>query len=315
MKIETLSLVELERLRPLWLQLHAHHQQVAPALQPFVDPATSWSARRAQYVHAIESGGFILLACAEDRPLGYLVAAREPLPWPDFFADAAPVMELVTLSVDPAWRGGGIGSQLLDRFDAVAGDCFVGVIPANTRAIGLYRRRGFRPVSLLLLRFARQMRGGAAGSIAAVERSEIDALQRLFLSWHEQYAPALGASLSADAAWRRVKAGLEQAAAAGRLFRAGPADRPLGLMRLALADASGFADTWVTNGPQVAEISFWLDDGAGIARSLLSFAERHLAAQGVTDLMVNALALDDVVIEASRELGFEPGWLQMKRFG
>jgi hypothetical protein len=32
----------IDELRPLWLQLHHHHQSVSP-LQPFVDDETSWA--------------------------------------------------------------------------------------------------------------------------------------------------------------------------------------------------------------------------------------------------------------------------------
>lgn len=324
MRLQPLHRDEIERLQPLWLQLHAHHQQVAPALQPFVDPLTSWSARRAQYGQALDSGGFVLLALEETVPVGYLVAAREPSPWPAMFADEEPVTELVTLAVDPAWRGGGIGSQLLKRFEAELGaqDCFVGVIPANSRAIGLYRRRGFSPVSLLLLRFARQaLSSDAAGlAIAGVMPSEIEALQPLWLSWYAQQqraAPELGPYVAAAASWNRAKAGLLPAAVAGRLFRAGPADRPIGLASITLADAGGFADTWVTNGPDVAEITILAagDDRQAIARALLHFADRYLAGLGITDLMVNVPASDAMMIEASRRQGFQPGWLQLKRFG
>jgi hypothetical protein len=32
----------IDELRPLWLQLHHHHQSVSP-VQPFVDDETSWA--------------------------------------------------------------------------------------------------------------------------------------------------------------------------------------------------------------------------------------------------------------------------------
>ena len=325
MRIQPLHLDEIDKLQPLWLQLHSHHQQVAPALQPFADPVTSWSARRAQYRHALDSGGFIFLALSETSSVGYLVAAQEPSPWPALFAGQEPVTELVTLCVDPAWRGSGIGSHLLDRFDAELGarDCFVGVIPANSRAIGLYRRRGFLPASLLLMRFAQQAPPGdtAAGlGITAITPPEIDTVQPLWRSWHgqqRQAAPELGPYDPTDVSWNRMKTSLQRTAGAGRLFRAGPVDRPVGLASITVADASGFADTWVTNGPNVAEITILPagDDRRTITRAMLQFADRHLARLGVTDLMVNVLSWDDMMIEACREQGFRPGWLQLKRFG
>jgi GNAT superfamily N-acetyltransferase len=77
---------------------------------------------------------------------------------------------LVTIHVDDRWRGQGIGSRLLDAFDAEltrtgVRDCFLGAIPANTRAIDLYvvmltdsnviqacQQRGFLPGWLQLRR-------------------------------------------------------------------------------------------------------------------------------------------------------------------
>jgi hypothetical protein len=178
------------------------------------------------------------------------------------------------------------------------------------------------PASLLLLRFARQTppEGVIDGiAVSAVMPPDVDALQPLWQSWHgqqSQAAPELGPYVAANVSWDRVKAGLQRAAGTGWLFRAGPADRPIGLVSIVLSDAGAFADTWITNGPRVAEITILLagaGDRPGIARGLLQFADRHLAGLGITDLMVNAMPWDGVVLEACRDRGFQPGWLQLKR--
>ena len=85
-----------------------------------------------------------------ESTLGYAVWALEPTPWPATFVTSRDAAELHTLLVRPEARGQGIGSALLDDFEAwlvATGttDAVIGVVPANARAIALYRRRGFEP--------------------------------------------------------------------------------------------------------------------------------------------------------------------------
>jgi ribosomal-protein-alanine N-acetyltransferase len=61
--------------------------------------------------------------------------------------------ELTTLAVDPAFRGRGIGSELLDRLleaavEARVRTVFLEVRASNEVAISLYRTRGFRHVGV-----------------------------------------------------------------------------------------------------------------------------------------------------------------------
>jgi hypothetical protein len=60
----------VDELRPLWLQLHHHHQRVS-RVQPFVDDETSWERRRRGYVQILEGGGFALIAEDDDGMAGY----------------------------------------------------------------------------------------------------------------------------------------------------------------------------------------------------------------------------------------------------
>jgi GNAT superfamily N-acetyltransferase len=109
----------LDRLAPLWLLLHAHHQAVGgEALGPYVDDEASWRAPG---------------------------------------APSELVAEIETLSVLPAERGAGVGSALLDRSDSEleaigVADVMIGAFVTNADAIRLYERRGFRPAWLYMLR-------------------------------------------------------------------------------------------------------------------------------------------------------------------
>ena len=151
----------LDRLAPLWLILHRHHQDVGgAALGPYVDDATSWRARRAVYADLHERGGFALLAERGGELIGYAMVAVTPVAetlMPDTWRTGDRMAEIETLSVAPQARGEGVGSALLDRIDEElelrgVRDVMVGALVTNTRAIELYERRGFRPAWLYLLR-------------------------------------------------------------------------------------------------------------------------------------------------------------------
>jgi GNAT superfamily N-acetyltransferase len=153
----------LDRLRPLWLELHHHHQAVSgPALGPYVDDATSWTARRALYEDFLAAGGFAVLAERDGELIGYaMVAIRTSAETEldDTWRAGARVAEIETMSVAPSARGQGAGTALLDRIDAELeaegiDDVLVMAFAANAGAIRLYERRGFRPATLHLMRLA-----------------------------------------------------------------------------------------------------------------------------------------------------------------
>ena len=151
----------LDHLRPLWLVLHHHHQAVGgPALGPYVDDEASWAARRSLYAGFLARGGFAVLAERDGRLAGYAMVAVTPVEetlMPDTWRTGDRVAEIETLVVDPAARGVGLGTALLDRVDEElasegVADVLIGAIVTNTDAIRLYERRGFRPAWLYLLR-------------------------------------------------------------------------------------------------------------------------------------------------------------------
>jgi deazaflavin-dependent oxidoreductase (nitroreductase family) len=118
MRIELLAADDLERLAPLWLELHAHHQAVAPQLAPYVGDEASWRVRRSLYEHALAAGGFALVARVNGGDIGYALTAIEPAQWPATFDTGSDTAELLTLAVRPGLRGRGVGSALLDAVDA-----------------------------------------------------------------------------------------------------------------------------------------------------------------------------------------------------
>jgi ribosomal protein S18 acetylase RimI-like enzyme len=151
----------LDRLRPLWLVLHHHHQAVGgPGLGPYVDDDASWTARRALYDGFFRQGGFAVLAERDRELIGYAMVAITPVAetlMPDTWRTGDRIAEVETLCLAPASRGAGIGTALLDRIDeelAAEGieDVMIGAIVTNADAIRLYERRGFRPAWLYLLR-------------------------------------------------------------------------------------------------------------------------------------------------------------------
>jgi ribosomal protein S18 acetylase RimI-like enzyme len=153
----------LDRLRPLWLALHHHHQAVGgERLGPYVDDDASWTARRALYADFLAGGGFALLAERDGALIGYAMVAIKTsveTELDDTWRSGDRVAEIETLVVAPEARGSGAGSALLDAVDVeleAAGihDVLIAAFVTNTDAIRLYERRGFRPASLHMIRLA-----------------------------------------------------------------------------------------------------------------------------------------------------------------
>ena len=154
----------LDRLKPLWLALHDHHQSVAPpaAYQP---AEQSWQARHAAYKEWLAvPGSFVLVAERGNSLVGYALVAVRPGP-DDTWVSGDRLAELETLSVAPGERGQGTGTRLLDAVDAELarlgiGDLFIAALVGNEGAIRLYERRGLRPVMTYLARFAADSKPG-----------------------------------------------------------------------------------------------------------------------------------------------------------
>ena len=128
-----------------------HHRRLVGDQWPVRASQVSWEHRREQYsAWLTDDSGFIFIARTEgsDSPLGY-VACR--------LLSAGPTFDLGELRGDvdslvtaEAARGQGVGSALLDACRTElkrrgARYWSIGVVEANTRAVELYERLGFRP--------------------------------------------------------------------------------------------------------------------------------------------------------------------------
>jgi GNAT superfamily N-acetyltransferase len=156
----------VDELEPLWLALHRHHREVAA--QPVVaDDAASWARRRAWYLEMLAGGeDAVLVAERDGRPVGYAFLHLHHGPDDTWPVDAR-WGEVVSLSVLPEERGGGVGTALLDAVDAELAargvrDLQVSVMAGNADALRLYQRRGLLPAELVLFRFGSAPDGGEA---------------------------------------------------------------------------------------------------------------------------------------------------------
>jgi GNAT superfamily N-acetyltransferase len=197
------------------------------------------------------------------------------------------------------------------------------VLPQNVRATALYARRGFVPTWLTLTRFGRAPEPGppAAEPVTAVAPDEVAALRDLWLQLHHHHqavAPHLGPFVGDAASWEVVAALFARAAGAGLLLRTGPAGAPTGVACVAVTrDDPLWNDTWVT-GREVAETTMLVvaagARGRGIGSALMDEVDRRLAAAGVHDQVIGAIAPNADAIRLYERRGFRPAWLHLTRF-
>jgi GNAT superfamily N-acetyltransferase len=326
-RIEAIGADGIDRLRPLWLALHAHHQKVAPQLAPYVDDQRSWSVRRELYEEVVTERGFAIVATEDGEDLGYLVGAFEPALWPATFAGAPDVAELETILLRPEWRGRGVGSLLFDEFenriaDAGYTDAVIGVLPGNDVAEALYRSRGFDPTIVMLSRFQRPPEVHSVSGVDAVPASEVDTLRQLWLEvlHHErQLAPGLGPFASDEASWAAQRRKLVQAAEEGLLLRTGPPDAPRGMAGVLIdRDNPLWNDTWLT-GRDVADVDVLSVTaearGQGLGSLLLDAVDERLASAGVLDQVVSIVEPNRDAGRLYERRGFRPAWRWLTRFG
>lgn len=331
MKLDPIRSQDINRLAPLWLALHAHHQRIAPQLAPFVSDESSWRNRRRQYGDITSGDWFGLMGREGDRDIGYMLCARRPMVWNATFAAPASLWELVTLIVAQDRRGQGIGAGLLSAMDEFVANQdvrarLVGVFPTNHSAVGLYRTLGYVPAWLTLTRFQRP--GPVSGSARPVEirvlgQADLDALEDLWLSLHHHHqavSPHLGPFVTDEASWPIIRALLAKSAEVGLLLAAVEGDRLVGFASAGIHGADellSYSDTWVTD-ESVAEIKFLVvgEDmrGKGIGRALMDAIDHVLLERGVRDQYVGAIAPNADAIRFYEARGFRPAWLEMTKF-
>jgi ribosomal protein S18 acetylase RimI-like enzyme len=153
---------DLDSLAPLWIAVHHHHVESMPELAPYVSDDQTWRERRGLYAQLLgKPDTLLLVATAGEAVVGYglahVLAVADT--WiPDTWRTGERIGEIESLSVLPAHRGSGLGSELLSLLEAHlraqgATDLVLGALPGNTDALRLYQRLGYRPTWLYLSKF------------------------------------------------------------------------------------------------------------------------------------------------------------------
>ena len=139
--------------------LHEHHRRVDPGIPgiPPRDVDAWWAIRRGRYeTWLTEPDSFLLLAEEEgaERPIGYALVSFHDRD--DSHTTGDRFAELQSLVVEPARRGGGLGTDLLHEVYRHVrrrgiGEMVIGVLATNEQAKRLYEREGFRPWVILTM--------------------------------------------------------------------------------------------------------------------------------------------------------------------
>jgi ribosomal protein S18 acetylase RimI-like enzyme len=162
---------EIPSLSDLWKAMVEHHRHVVGGQWPVLPADEAWARRQRQYFEWLTEGtGFILIARAEgvDVPVGYAACRLLPAgPTFDLGELRGDVDSLVTAE---AVRGRGVGTALLkacrnELRRRGARYWSIGVVEANSQAIDLYERLGFRP-------FVRSMLAAIDESPSAVDADD-----------------------------------------------------------------------------------------------------------------------------------------------
>jgi ribosomal protein S18 acetylase RimI-like enzyme len=145
------TVADVDAVAPLWRGMVEHHRSVVAGQVPVRPGDESWRRRRREYLAWLADGsGLLFLARRDgaDEVLGYAVCLLVPS-GPTF--DLGEVRgDVESLAVSPRERGTGVGTALLGavRADLEQRGCShwsISVAAANTGAVALYERLGFRP--------------------------------------------------------------------------------------------------------------------------------------------------------------------------
>ena len=157
LSIQRAGIERLDELAPLWLQMQAHHESVAPAaltgeVAGFRDPDGSWARRRAAYATWFSAGNAVLHIAqdSEGRVAGYAMVRLSQGGWAQVATPEA-MAEIESLSVGREHRGRGLGSRLIAAVHADLRErgielLTLAVFAGNQPAARLYARFGMQPV-------------------------------------------------------------------------------------------------------------------------------------------------------------------------
>jgi GNAT superfamily N-acetyltransferase len=148
-------------------------------------------------------------------------------------------------------------------------------------------------------------------------------LESLWLSLHHHHqavSPHLGPFVTDAVSWPVIRDLLAESAADDLLFGAFADERITGLVSAAAHDVRAlpsYSDTWQT-GAQVGEIKFLVvapeERGRGTGAALTAAVDAALAARGVEDQFVGAIAPNAGAIRFYQSRGFRPAWLELTKF-
>ncbi|HJT92273.1 MAG TPA: GNAT family N-acetyltransferase [Mycobacterium sp.] len=153
---------------------------------------------------------------------------------------------------------------------------------------------------------------------------DLDLVGPLWVAVHHRHAetmPDLAPYVSDDETWRVRRTLYEELLAKSDtlLLIAVIDDAAVGygLAHVVPVDETWIPDTWAT-GSRIGEIESLSVlpqyRGSGLGSELLNRLEEHLAAQGVDDLILGALAGNRDAIRLYERRGYRPTWLYLTRF-
>jgi ribosomal protein S18 acetylase RimI-like enzyme len=149
--VSAAAISDVPSLADLWKTMVEDHRRLVGDQWPVREADLAWRIRQRQYENWLaEDTGFLFIARSSEseRPLGY--AACRLMPAGPTFDLGEIHGEIDSLVTAEDARGQGIGSSLLTACREELkrrGTRYwsIGVVEANTRAIELYERLGFRP--------------------------------------------------------------------------------------------------------------------------------------------------------------------------
>lgn len=153
---------------------------------------------------------------------------------------------------------------------------------------------------------------------------DLDLVGPLWVAVHHRHAetmPDLAPYVSDDETWRVRRTLYEELLAKSDtlLLIAVIDDSAVGygVAHVVPVDETWIPDTWAT-GSRIGEIESLSVlpqyRGSGLGSELLNRLEEHLAAQGVDDLILGALAGNRDAIRLYERRGYRPTWLYLTRF-